>query len=262
MKRISAGFILAAFTLWICLAASPATRAAAILGFALICFAEVLRLARLSGDRIAHVVGFGFFALVALAGAPLGIPSWWSAVAPFLLTLSAGALALTRPGRMERTGVLLVGALWIGLPTLALLDIATASDGGRTLLFLIAVVVTGEVGALVVGRLIGGPKLAPGLSPGKTWAGLWSQLFVSAAVAMATGFLLPVAPGLPGLAGIGLLLAGAAALGDLYESRWKRSADRKDSGSLIPGHGGALDRADGLLFASLAMRAVLAVLPA
>lgn len=139
-----------------------------------------------------------------------------------------------------------VAALWIGLPAAALL----ALDGGE-LLLLLAVVFVGDAGAFFVGRVIGGPKLAPKLSPGKTWAGLAGQLLCGAGAAAVAG-----APLL-----LGVLLSLAAALGDLFESGWKRAAGRKDSGRLIPGHGGLLDRVDGLLFAALALgpaRALLA----
>ncbi len=257
MKRLAAGAVLAALTLWICLAAPPVARTAALLLFSLLCLAEALPLTLPAESRAAQALGFLLFAIVALGGV---LPAGWADVAPFPAAILVGALAIAGPRQASLAGGVLAGALWIGLPTAAILDISAGPDGGRMLLFLVVVVVAGEVGALYGGRRIGGPKLAPGLSPGKTWAGFGCQLALSAAVAPGVGFLLPDgAPGALGLAGIGLVLSGAAALGDLYESRWKRSARRKDSGSLIPGHGGALDRADGLLFAALAFRAILAL---
>ncbi len=265
MKRLAAGFALAAFTLWVCLGASPAVRASTLVLFSLLCLAEVLplALARPPGadNRTSRAIGFLLFALVVVGGAPFGLPSWWSGVAPFLLALVLGILTVAGPPHASRAGTLLVGAIWIGLPTVAILDLAAGPDGGPVLLFVVVVVVAGEIGAFCGGRLIGGPRLAPDLSPGKTWAGFWSQLLVGAALAPAAGLLWPDAPGTTGLVGIGLVLSAAAALGDLYESYWKRSAGQKDSGALIPGHGGALDRADGLLFAALAFQAVLAILP-
>ncbi len=265
MRRVVAGVALAGLTLWICLGASAPLRTAALALAVLLCLAEALQLAlertagSPPGDRSARAIGFALFALAALAGAPSGLPGEWVATAPFLIAATVGALALFGAG--ARGGALLIAALWIGLPAVAILDLASGREGGETLLFLILVVVAGEVGAFCGGRLVGGLRLAPVLSPGKTWAGLWFQLAVSAAAAPAVGFLLPGAPGPGGLAGIGLLLGGAAALGDLYESSWKRGAGQKDSGRLIPGHGGALDRADGLLFAALALQAALPFLP-
>ena len=137
----------------------------------------------------------------------------------------------------------------------ALLALNARHDGGRVLLFLVAVVVAGEAAAYFGGRIIGGSRLAPRLSPGKTWAGFWSQLVAGGLVAVIAA---PLAGRDPGLATgmLGGFIAFAAALGDLFESFLKRAAGVKDSGQLIPGHGGVLDRLDGFLFAAPALAAV------
>jgi phosphatidate cytidylyltransferase len=114
-------------------------------------------------------------------------------------------------------------------------------------LFVFAVVWGSDSLAYFAGRLLGGPRLAPVWSPNKTWAGLFGAM-VGAGLgggAVAYGF------GLPFVAGAILLGAGLgviAQVGDLFESRFKRLAHLKDSGLLIPGHGGALDRLDALMF--------------
>ena len=114
-------------------------------------------------------------------------------------------------------------------------------------------VVATDVGAYFVGRAIGGPKLAPKISPGKTWSGAIGGL-VTAEVALLIleVSVLDYTPDFT-MVGIGALLSVASQLGDLGESALKRRAGAKDSGALIPGHGGLLDRFDGILGAALAL---------
>ena len=123
-----------------------------------------------------------------------------------------------------------------------------SQGGGVSTLALLLAVWSSDVGAFAAGRAIGGPRLAPSISPGKTWAGVAGGL-VAAAVAgglVAAGTGRPV--GMGALAG--LVLAMAAQAGDLAESAAKRRFGVKDSGRIIPGHGGLLDRLDGLVAAA------------
>lgn len=136
------------------------------------------------------------------------------------------------------------GAVYVGLPVLALL-LLRVQPGGLVLAFwAMALVWATDIGAFFAGRTIGGPKLAPRVSPNKTWAGLIGG------VVAATGFAfaMHVWTGLPfRLVMATPLLAVLSQGGDLYESWLKRRAGVKDSGSLLPGHGGVLDRLDGLV---------------
>ena len=110
----------------------------------------------------------------------------------------------------------------------------------------VALVIATDIGAFAAGRAIGGPKLWPAVSPNKTWAGLAGGITASAVVMM-----LVASSGSFGrmayLAAFGAVVAVAAQAGDFFESWIKRRAGVKDSGRLIPGHGGILDRIDGLL---------------
>jgi phosphatidate cytidylyltransferase len=119
------------------------------------------------------------------------------------------------------------------------------------------VVWASDIGAYAFGRLIGGPKLAPALSPNKTWAGAIGGLASAMVVGqLAAAFFAGDPPAV--LFAISAFVAIAAQVGDLIESFAKRCFNVKDSGGLIPGHGGLLDRLDSLLLASLALALALA----
>jgi phosphatidate cytidylyltransferase len=139
------------------------------------------------------------------------------------------------------------GALWVTLPCICLLWLARGGPNSRaTLLWVLAVVWATDIGAYVVGRTLGGPRLAPRWSPRKTWAGLAGGVACAALAGWATAVWLGISPALP----LVLLSAGLAIVeqfGDLAESLAKRRFGVKDSSGLIPGHGGLLDRLDGLL---------------
>ena len=136
------------------------------------------------------------------------------------------------------------GVLYAGLPAICLLFLREQPQGIALTLWTLAVVWATDIGAFFAGRGIGGPKLAPSVSPNKTWAGLAGGVLAAAII----GALLVYTLELP--SGLGLLggpMAILAQLGDLYESWLKRRAGVKDSGALLPGHGGVLDRLDGLV---------------
>ena len=141
-------------------------------------------------------------------------------------------------------GLRWVGLAYIAPALLALLWLRGLPGGLRWVGFLAAVVWSGDTGAYLIGRLVGGPRLAPRISPGKTWSGAagGTACAVLVGVAAASGH---AAAALPAL---GLSLAAQA--GDLLESALKRHFGVKDSGRLIPGHGGLLDRLDGVLTAA------------
>ena len=140
---------------------------------------------------------------------------------------------------------IVAGFLYALLPALSLLWLRDRAPQGMEMVFWIFVVTwTTDIGAYFAGRAIGGPKLAPKISPNKTWAGLTGGM-VSAALA---GWAWTDYVDLPAtLLWLAPLFAAAAQGGDLFESWLKRRAGAKDSGSILPGHGGILDRLDGLV---------------
>jgi len=141
---------------------------------------------------------------------------------------------------------LALGIGYVCLPIMALLYLRqqTPDPYGLLLAFwALALVWATDIGAYFAGRSIGGPKLAPRISPSKTWSGLGGGVLA----ALVTGFLLHRFAELPiQLAAASGVLAVVAQLGDLLESAMKRRAGVKDSGALLPGHGGVLDRLDGV----------------
>ena len=162
-----------------------------------------------------------------------------------------GAVMVWLVARLARAAAplwLAAGTLWLTLPAMAMVWIADGRNGRYVIFFLLAVVWASDIGAYAAGRAIGGPRLAPALSPNKTWAGAVGGLAAAGLVGLAAALL----AGLPMAAVMvaGLVLAVAAQLGDLAESLAKRHFGVKDSGNLIPGHGGLLDRLDSLLTAS------------
>ena len=143
------------------------------------------------------------------------------------------------------------GVVYSALPAMALVWLRGVPEQGLGLvLWLLFAVWATDIGAYAAGRGLGGPKLAPRLSPNKTWAGLGGAVVSSAAVGAAVGALLTWSDPLP-LAALSAVLALVAQGGDLFESWVKRHFGVKDSSNLIAGHGGFMDRLDGVLAAGL-----------
>lgn len=173
-----------------------------------------------------------------------------------VLVVAAATLLIAVAARLEpapNPNWLALGVPYVGLPCLALGWLrAMPLDGLLTLLWVLALVWATDTGAYVVGRKIGGPKLAPRISPNKTWAGLFGGMAAAGIVGLAVSAAVPeVSPWLA--VPLGAALAVVEQAGDLFESAVKRRFGVKDSSNLIPGHGGVLDRVDGLLSVSLAV---------
>jgi phosphatidate cytidylyltransferase len=173
---------------------------------------------------------------------------------PALALVAVGALAAILMARTRRQHPLwqAVGVIYLGLPALALSGLrAFEAHGALIIIGLFLVVWATDSGALIFGNLIGGPRMAPRLSPSKTWAGTLGGSLTAALVFAGYIALLGGAPVIGGV--FALLFSIVAHAGDLFESFVKRRFGIKNSGSLIPGHGGVLDRMDSTLFAAVAM---------
>jgi phosphatidate cytidylyltransferase len=170
-----------------------------------------------------------------------------------LLALPIGAILATLLSLGRHSLFSALGVFYAGLPAVALIWLrADVSLGLLAVIFLIGIVVTADTAGFLAGRLIGGAKLWPRVSPNKTWAGFIGALVASSIVAALFWFSLPDASALR-LAATGAVLAAVAQAGDLAESALKRRFGAKNSGTIIPGHGGMMDRVDGLVAAASAV---------
>ncbi|HEX4930664.1 MAG TPA: phosphatidate cytidylyltransferase [Gaiellaceae bacterium] len=218
---------------------------------ALVALHELYSMAR--GLRPLVLAGYAG-ALATLLGAHLGGPEWM--VGGFMLTLVLAfflyGIAETRQTATVTMGSTVLGAAWIALGLGHLLLLRDLPEHGRLAVFTVLLAVfADDTAAYLVGRLVGRHKLAPALSPGKTWEGFVAGTAAAIAVAFFAlyeqSFLT-----IPQSIVLGLAIALAGAAGDLFESALKRDLKVKDSGQLLGGHGGMLDRIDSLLFAAVA----------
>ncbi len=190
-----------------------------------------------------------------LSEVPLMVMAVGSAVVVMvcgMVSLKAGAgvalaVAAVMAGVARRDrGWMAAGTIYIAVGLCFLVDLRGGTDEGiLRVLWLVLVVIATDVGGYFAGKSIGGPKLWPAISPNKTWAGTLGGL----ALALFVGAIFAVAvwPHMPHIVVLSLVVAMASQAGDLAESWLKRRHGVKDSSALIPGHGGVLDRFDGLL---------------
>lgn len=182
----------------------------------------------------AVLAAFGFVGLGLLA-LPIG------AILAMLLSLGSNSLFSA------------LGVFYAGLPAIALIWLRSDVDLGLlAVAFLIVIVVTSDTAGFLAGRLLGGPKLWPRVSPNKTWAGFVGALVASSVVGALFWLALPDGSGAR-LAVAGAMLSLVAQAGDLAELAIKRRFGAKDTSALIPGHGGVMDRVDGLVAAATAV---------
>lgn len=184
--------------------------------------------------------------------APIVLGCLWLGGWPFALLLLIAAIGLAIEWRGMCRHTRRVGPLLAGIPYLApgILTLwwlrADDAAGLSNVLFVLAIVWASDIGAYAAGRLLGGPKLAPSISPGKTWSGAAGGLIAALIVPLFFSVGQPTTRGLL----VATCLGITCQAGDLLESAIKRGFGVKDSGRLIPGHGGLLDRIDGLLAAA------------
>jgi phosphatidate cytidylyltransferase len=212
---------------------------------------EWTRMARSTAAREAlHFVADALM-LVFLVALAVGLPAL--VLLALLVALAVAAATAARIGRSGATQWDAPGIAYAGLSGLSLALLRGNDPSGLiAILFLFAVVWATDILAYFVGRAVGGPKLAASISPGKTRSGAIGGTVGG----IAAGVLLAWATGAGNLALLGLvafLLSVVSQAGDLFESWVKRRHGRKDSGNLIPGHGGVMDRVDGLVAAALAL---------
>lgn len=162
----------------------------------------------------------------------------------FIIMVLAGAAVLWKEWftltKDRSIGWFFFGIIYILAAVLSLIYLRNANL--MILLSLFAIVWGGDIAAYLVGRECGNHKIAPSISPGKSWEGLAASVIVSACIGAVFGYMAPLPHAI-----LGAVLAVIGLGGDLFESWLKRRAGVKDSGTLIPGHGGLFDRVDALL---------------
>lgn len=204
--------------------------------------------------------------IVAISLTALWLGGWaWSG---FVMLVAGGVLyewrALVRalnPAPLRETAWTLGGILYLAPAAAMLMLLREGERGFADVLTLIALVAAVDIGAYFTGRAVGGPKIAPAISPSKTWAGLMGAILGALAVLVLSAKLSQAMPAWWQVLGLAVLAAVVAQAGDFFESWMKRRAGVKDSGRLIPGHGGLFDRVDGLIAVSF-LAALLAGLSA
>jgi phosphatidate cytidylyltransferase len=229
---------------------------AAMIGFA--CIVMLFEWSRMVERRS---FSNGFYALALCACTVMYFAAAGQYVIALIICFISSVIAGALSKRDDGIGIWMAGAaIYIIAPCISLLWLRLDAPSGRELVFLLySVVWAADTGAFIFGKFIGGPKISHALSPSKTWAGIGGGVLggsiigaISAAVLFGAGT--PMAYVL-----IGGLLGAASVIGDLVESGFKRNFGLKDISGLIPGHGGALDRLDGMIFATSAMTAGLLI---
>jgi phosphatidate cytidylyltransferase len=194
---------------------------------------------------------------LAMASAPAGVlataaAGGWAGLG-VLAAGAAATLAASATMGAERPLWRAAGVLYVGAPCAAIVWLRARPDAGlEAVVWLLALVWATDVAAYAAGRRIGGPRLAPAISPGKTWAGLGGGVAAAALVGALAAIWLDL-PSIWPLLAISAGLAVIEQLGDLGESAVKRRFGVKDSSAIIPGHGGFLDRVDGLMAVAVAV---------
>lgn len=205
--------------------------------------------------RVAALISVG---LVGVAAHMLPLQSAWIAI---VVAGAAMGAVLWRRGFDVSTRWVVAGTIYVGLAILALVALRKGADGLGVVVFVFLVAWASDTAAFFAGRAIGGPKLWPRLSPNKTWAGAVAGLLAG----VVFGALVAAALAVPLAATVIALAAAvsvAAQAGDLLESAAKRHFMVKDTSALIPGHGGMMDRVDGLIAATVLTTLLGAVIAA
>ena len=254
-QRVVTASVLALIALWVVLKLPAAGFGAALLAVVLLCAWEWANLARLAQPRGRALYG-GLVLVLLLAVWPLAdrttvvaslmisaFAAWCGAVL-WLWRYTGQPERQDRPSMVGVAGVAALVAAWLALMGLR------HEFGPVYVLFLLMLISVADIGAYFAGRRWGRRKLAPTISPGKTWEGVWGAVAAALIFALVGAAALGIGSRWPGFVAVCMATVGFSIVGDLFESMLKRQRGVKDSGSLLPGHGGVLDRLDSLIAAA------------
>lgn len=241
--RLASGLVLAI--------AALALTWAGVWPFAVLVLAVSVLVAWEWGSVVRHAGADTIFAVSAAAVSAAVVLAAIGTPGLAIIALVVGAILASLLGFGNRGHMSSLGVLYAGLPAIALIWLRSGLNWGLTaVLFLFLVVWAADTGAYMAGRLVGGPRLAARISPNKTWSGFAGGTVAAMLVGVLAGLVLEGADWRR-LALSALALALAAQAGDMVESALKREHGVKNASELIPGHGGFMDRVDGLIFAAV-----------
>lgn len=260
ITRVLSGVIYAVAT-FACLLISRWTTLVLIGVFAWMCCSEFYRMMRMSGRMPNEFLGLGAAVLFPVAA---HFSFWYMAVVAYVLMISTCVwYVLTPRANLSDVAVTIFGPLYTSLLFTSVIKLRAVDPswvGGAFTFCVMASIWLNDTFAYFVGSRFGKHKLAPKISPKKSWEGFVGGMLASVAVWVALSYLFPMLHMQPAVAGVaGLVCGGFGVIGDLFESRIKRSVGVKDSGNIMPGHGGLLDRSDSMLFGLMAGAFILVI---
>lgn len=237
-----------------CLFIGPFTTTLLVVCMAWLCCSEFFRMTRMGGRMPNEIYGLTAAILFPLAAYFRGVAGLAVVLLLFLVAIAAWYVATPRAG-IGDVAVSVFGPIYTSFAFSAIVLVRVSDKGVHGALLTLGVMLSlwaNDAVAYLVGSRIGSHKLAPRISPNKSWEGFWAGLVGSVAVWVVLALAGVANIGVPLAAVVGLVVGIVGVVGDLFESRIKRGVGVKDSGNLIPGHGGLLDRSDSLLFGSIA----------
>lgn len=237
-----------------CLFIGPFTTTLLVVCMAWLCCSEFFRMTRMGGRMPNEIYGLSAAILFPLAAYFRGVAGLAVVLLLFLVAIAAWYVATPRAG-IGDVAVSVFGPIYTSFAFSAIVLVRVSDKGVHGALLTLGVMLSlwaNDAVAYLVGSRIGSHKLAPRISPNKSWEGFWAGLAGSIAVWVVLALAGVANIGVPLAAVVGLVVGIVGVVGDLFESRIKRGVGVKDSGNLIPGHGGLLDRSDSLLFGSIA----------
>jgi len=254
VKRVIAAFFLIPAIVFVVVYTAPFWVFASASGLVTLALVEYNNLSPLparrpGGGKLGIMVGVALPAVFFFLGKNAVVPALMAAVVIFFIH----AMRDMRSGTEFKDASIDIafrtfGVIYIALPLSYLIFLRAVPNGRWWILFVLIIVWANDTFAYIVGKTLGRHKLAPRISPGKTIEGAAGGLAAGVAAALICNSAMGLGAGMPLMAAMAIMVGVLGIIGDLAESLLKRGAGVKDSGSLIPGHGGVLDRIDSLIF--------------